>query len=237
MFAVERGHGRGARDTWNRERHHRLAAFPGDGRVAEFRNAGSEQSARVALHGGQWDSGAREGRLQRGLRTCPETDQPFLHRARHRRGLAFARDDLGARDVLVPCVLAADDLDRGICLAVRSRAGVLYALTGRLVIGARSILRQRARLTVDLHSALAGVFERDRELVLVETAQLDHVPAPVEQNRLQILGVRSGRVGRRSVPIGRLRTRDQRQAEGQDEPKRHPRAVIPSKGHHDPGSN
>src|SRR5690606_1175511 len=149
---------------------------------------------------------------------------------RHRRGRAFARHEAGARDVLVPRVVAADDLDVRVRLAVRQRAFDLRAAAEELISVADPVSgyaelaltlvvperRDLARLTVHLDRALAAILERDDQLVLLDAAQHAHVPRPVDQNRLQVSRVGLRRVGRCGAPA-ELRARRERYAES----KRH----------------
>ena len=99
--------------------------------------------------------------LGRALRTGPQADEPLLHGSRHRRGLPFPGNDLRARDVFVPGVQPADDLDVRIRLPVGRVHVDLRPLARRLVVGADAILRQRAGLPVHLHGAVALILERD----------------------------------------------------------------------------
>src|SRR5690606_24949176 len=100
---------------------------------ADRRRAFLEQTARIAEDLQRIDPGAGERGLRRALRARPQTDQSLVALVRHRRGRAFARHEAGARDVLVPRVVAADDLDVRVRLAVRQRAFDLRAAAEELI--------------------------------------------------------------------------------------------------------
>ena len=120
----------------------------------------------------------------------PQADEPLLHGGRHRRGLPFPGKDLRTRDVFVPCVHPADDLDVRIGLTVRSGALDLRPLSWRLVVGADAILLQGAGLPLHLHGAVALILERDCELVFLDAPQHAHVRRPVVQHCFRVFGVR-----------------------------------------------
>src|SRR5437667_415792 len=103
----------------------------------------------------------------RALRTCPKADEPLLLRPRHRAGLPLRWTDLRTGRVFVPGVQPADHLDVRVRLSVWPRAGVLNPLTEGLVVDARTIFRQRARLSVHLNRALALIFERGDHVAFI----------------------------------------------------------------------
>ena len=116
--------------------------------------------------------------------------------------LPFVAGDLRARRVFVPRVLPADHLDVRVRLLVRARAGVIDPLAEGLVVGARAILRERARLAVHLNRAALGlIFERRDHVAFVGALQHALVPHPVEEHGPQVLGSCCGRVGRTGVRI------------------------------------
>jgi hypothetical protein len=78
----------------------------------------------------------------------------------------------------------------------------LNALAERLVVGARAILRQGARLPVDLDRASALIFERRDHVALVVALEHPLVARPIEKDRLQVFGV-----GCRCVGLGHLARR------------------------------
>src|SRR5207237_7968277 len=109
--------------------------------------------------------------LGRALGIGPQADEPLLHGGRHRRRLAFSRNDLRARYVFVPGVLPADNLDARIGLSIGPGAGVLNPLTRSLVARAYTIFCECAGLSVHLDGALPLIFERDDQLVLSNAPQ------------------------------------------------------------------
>src|SRR5207249_5131093 len=122
------------------------------------------------------------------------TDQPFLARGRLRRGLALAGNELRARNVFVPGVIAVHDFDVLIRLPIGALALDLRAPAGDLIVGLDVVLGQLAGLSVDLNcAAVSVVVERLDQLGLVPTAQHAHVPGPVEEDRLHVLGTCFGR--------------------------------------------
>src|SRR4029453_7601849 len=116
------------------------------------------------------------------------------------------------------------------CLSVRPRAGVLNPLTEGLVVGARTILRQCARLSVHLNRALALLFERRGHVAFIVALQHARAPHPVEEHGLQVLGIFCGCVGFNNRPawIWILRAGRQRPADREDDPERDPYPTTPS---------
>src|SRR5207302_4568631 len=108
--------------------------------------------------------------------------------------------------------------------SVRPRAGDLCPLTEGLVVGARTILRQRARLSVHLHGAFALIFERRDHVALIMALEHAHAPHPVEEHGLQVFGVPCGCVGfsRPRIWIRILRSGRQGHADREDERERDP---------------
>src|SRR5437870_3007723 len=158
--------------------------------------------------------------LGRALGTGPQADEPLRHGARHRGGLPFPLNDLRTRYVFVPGVLPADNLDVRIRLSVGPGAGVLNPLTRRLVVGAHTIFRERAGLSVHLDGALPLIFERDDQLVLVNAPQHAHVPGPVEKHCPQVLGTGRGSVRWRGLAVRarRLGTGRRQRADCENDP-------------------
>jgi hypothetical protein len=162
----------------------------------------------------------------------PKTNQALIDLLAHRLGRAPAGHETGARLVLIPGVRAADDLDVGILLTARQRAFDLRAAAGKLVRVADAVARlaklagpfgclvgcDRTGLTVHLDRALTSILERDGELVLLDAAQHDHVPRPVEEHGLQVFAPFRGRVflRRRTAELRVHRDRQQgREAGGE----------------------
>ena len=130
---VEPGNGRGAVDPRNREGDDRGISVPGHRRFADRRGTLLKQPAGIAPHSPQRDSGACQCCLGCAVWAGPETNHAFFEGIRRRRGHPFACHQTGARNVFVPRVLAADDLDVGIRLTIRQRALNLRAVAGLLV--------------------------------------------------------------------------------------------------------
>ncbi len=221
VLGIERGCCGRAGNARDRERDDRLPAFPRDGRLPRHRHTVLQQRGRIGAPFGPFVD-AEGRRLRRALRARPQSDQPLLHRRRHRRRFTLTGNDFGARDVFVPRVLAAHDLDVRVRLSVRASARVLNALAGRLIVDAGAILRQRAGLAVDLDAAAVRlILERDHQLVLVDAPQHARVPGPVEEHGPQIFRVLRRRVRWLLVAAElRPRTRRQQPADGEDDAKR-----------------
>src|SRR6185503_1894925 len=128
-----------------------LARFPLHRGLAHFVETVREQSAGVSAEPPCLRRPGKRG-LRRALRAGPDADQPILHGRGHRSGLALRCTNLGADDVFIPGIEAADDFDVRDLLCA-ARAGVLNALSVGLVVGARTELRERARLPVHLNRA------------------------------------------------------------------------------------
>src|SRR6185436_566712 len=96
---------------------------------------------------------------------------------------------------------STEDFDVGATLAIGPGAGDLDPLTRGLVVDAGSILRHIAGLSVHLHGALTLIFERHEQIVFLTAPQHARVPAPIEDDRLEVpcAGCRSVR-GRTASP-------------------------------------
>ena len=153
-----------------------------------------EKSARVGPQP-ECLGGSRYRGLGRALRTRPKADEPLLHGRRHRRRLPLRRTYFRTRNVFVPGVQPADHLDVRVRLSVRPRAGVLNPLAEALVVGAGTIFRERARLSVHLNRAFALIFKGCDHVAFIMALQHAHAPHPLEEHGLQVFGVRCGCVG------------------------------------------
>src|SRR5439155_22419992 len=229
--------GRGRpRNARNREGHDRLTWLPRHGRFARLRNTVLEKWAWVGPQFGCRRCPCQRG-LGRALGTGPQADEPLLDGARHRGRLPFPRNDLRTRYVFVPGVLPADNLDARIRLSIGPSARVLNPLARHLVIGANTIFRECAVLSVHLYGALPLIFERDDQLVFIYAPQHAHVPGPVEKHRPQVLGAGRGSVRWRglAVPTRRLRTGRRQRADCENDLDRDARPNdLSSKGHDGP---
>src|SRR6185295_14630723 len=105
---------------------------------------------------------------------------------------------LGAGNVFIPRVRAADDFDVVAALSIGPGTGDLDPLTRLLIGDAGAVLRQVAGLSVHLHRALARIFQRHQDVVFLIAAQHAGVPAPVEERGLQAL-IAGGRRVRRGA--------------------------------------
>src|SRR5437870_4218461 len=145
-----------------------------------------------------------------------------------RSGLPLRCTDLGTERVFVPGLLPADHLDVRGGLVVWPRAGVLNPLTESLVVGARTIFGQRARLAVHLNRASALIFERRDHVALIMALQHAHAPHPVEEHGLEVFGVRCGCVGFSNPTVLTLRTGRPRHADREDDHKRDTCPINPA---------
>ena len=114
----------------------------------------------------------------------------------------FVPSDLGTGHVFVPGVQPADHLDVRVRFSIRPCAGVLNPLAEGLVVGAGTIFRERAGLSVHLNRAFALIFKGCHHVAFIMALQHAHGPHPLEEHGLQVFGVRRGRVGFGNRPEG-----------------------------------
>src|SRR2546430_1399335 len=91
------------------------------------------------------------------LRTAPQPDQPLVEGVMIGCRGPASRNQSGSHDVLVPCERATDDLDSRPRLAVGKCACVLNAHARNLVIDARAVIGDLARLPLHLDRTRASI--------------------------------------------------------------------------------
>src|SRR5580704_13088764 len=78
--------------------------------------------------------------------------------------------------IWAPGVQPADHFDVRVRRSIRPRAGVVNPLAERLVVGAGTIFRERARLSVNLNGAFALIFKGCHHVAFIMALQHAHGP-------------------------------------------------------------